>query len=253
MNAPRFAMALCGALLIALPACERKPQPTQAEGDGSARTSASPATQPATQPAASADDDDLAAVRRMAARTPAPQEPGRPPGHPPLGGPGTPPPTAAGAPALPVQYDAPTAWKQVPPEQRMRVAQYSIARVAGDNEDGVVAVFFFAGSGGTVEDNVKRWVGQFVGAGGQPIDQATVHRETFPVGPFTAHFVELTGHYHGDVMKGGSGTPSESPYRLLGAIVETPGGKLVFKATGPEATLAAAREDFIKMLKTCRP
>jgi hypothetical protein len=40
---------------------------------------------------------------------------------------------------------------------------------------------------------------------------------------------------------------------MLAALVEGPGGPWVFKATGPEATMEAAREDFFALLRSVRP
>ena len=38
-------------------------------------------------------------------------------------------------------------------------------------------------------------------------------------------------------------------FKLLGAIVEAPGGNVFFKLTGPAKTVEAARADLMKMLK----
>ena len=46
----------------------------------------------------------------------------------------------------------------------------------------------------------------------------------------------------------GSGQPNPG-YRLLGAIVEGPGGNLFFKLTGPEKTVTDAATPFRKMLE----
>ena len=39
-----------------------------------------------------------------------------------------------------------------------------------------------------------------------------------------------------------------SNYRLLGAILETPGGHVFFKATGPASTMEKARSEFERMI-----
>jgi hypothetical protein len=41
--------------------------------------------------------------------------------------------------------------------------------------------------------------------------------------------------------------------RLLGAVVEGPGGPWFFKATGPDSTLGPQRDAFLAMLKSVRP
>jgi hypothetical protein len=40
--------------------------------------------------------------------------------------------------------------------------------------------------------------------------------------------------------------------RLLAAVVEGPGGPWFFKTTGPDETVAAARADFLAMLRAAR-
>jgi hypothetical protein len=46
----------------------------------------------------------------------------------------------------------------------------------------------------------------------------------------------------------GGGAPKPG-YRLLGTIVEGPGGNLYFKLTGPEKTVAEAATPFRKLLE----
>ena len=45
----------------------------------------------------------------------------------------------------------------------MRLAQIAIPAVAGDREDGLVTIM---AAGGSLEENVARWVGQFEAPGG---------------------------------------------------------------------------------------
>lgn len=58
----------------------------------------------------------------------------------------------------------PEAWKQQPPSNRLRVAQFSIPAVDGDEQPAELSVFEF-GPGGTVSQQVQRWIGQFEPAG----------------------------------------------------------------------------------------
>jgi hypothetical protein len=51
----------------------------------------------------------------------------------------------------------------------------------------------------------------------------------------------------------GMGSSSPQPgFRLLGAVVEGPGGPWFFKATGPDATLGPQKDAFVAMLKSVR-
>lgn len=194
---------------------------------------------------------DLAAIQRMVEApgvTVAPA--GLPAGHPPVAA--TLPVATVVQAAGPLQYDVPRTWKQVKPSSAMRLAQYEIPPAPGDTLPGEVAVFHFPGAGGSVEDNIERWRAQFMAADGRPVDPSAVARETFEVGRYRVHFVEVCG-YLAPGPTAGASRPAETEYRLLGAIVETPDGNWFFKGLGPSATMAAAREDMLAMLRSIRP
>jgi hypothetical protein len=143
-------------------------------------------------------------------------------------------------------WAAPPEWKSQG-ERPMRAATYSIPAAKGDAEPAELAVFYFGqGSGGGVDANVKRWIEQFQKADGtSAAKDAKVKKEKIAGLPATA--VEVKGTYLGGSMMGPS-TPKPG-YRLLGAIVEGPGGNVFFKLTGPEKTVTAAEKPFRKMLE----
>lgn len=146
-----------------------------------------------------------------------------------------------------VTWKAPTSWKVDPPRQ-MRVVTYKVAPTKGDSDEAEVAVFYFGqGQGGTVEDNFKRWSGQF-----QDSKPAVTKDEK--VATFAVHRIEVKGTYGGGMgpaMGGGAGAAAgKTGYELLGAIVEAPEGSVFFKLTGPQKTVEAARAAFDKMLKS---
>ena len=119
----------------------------------------------------------------------------------------------------------------------MRVATYTIPAAPG-SEAGECGVYYFGkGQGGTVDENVARWTEQFSGA-----PKAT--RSDSTVGGLRVHRVALSGTYlaPGGPMMQSAG--SKANYRLMGAIVEAPGGLVFFKCTGPAATLNAAEKAF---------
>ena len=73
----------------------------------------------------------------------------------------------------------------------------------------------------------------------------------FDVNGFRVTWIDVSGTLLPSNM--GTGPATEQPNsRLFGAVVEGPGGPWFFKATGPEATLAAERENFLKMLRSVR-
>jgi hypothetical protein len=105
--------------------------------------------------------------------------------------------------------------------------------------------YFGPGQGGSVEANVERWKSQMQGADGNPapakIDKRTSRGVAITI-------VDASGSYTG---MGGPMMPSAKPvpgYRLLGAIVEGPGGSVFFKLTGPAKTIAAQQKNFDQLL-----
>ena len=146
-----------------------------------------------------------------------------------------------------LSWTAPAAWKSQG-ERPMRAATYVIPAAKGDQEPGELAVFFFGqGQGGSTDANVKRWVDQFRKPdGGSAESAAAVKKETLAGLPATT--LDVKGTYTGGGAQMGAGAPKPG-YRLLGAIVEGPGGNLYFKLTGPEKTVADAAAPFRKMLE----
>ena len=126
----------------------------------------------------------------------------------------------------------------------MRAATYPVAPVAGDREAAECAVYFFGlGQGGSVQANLDRWTGQFT-AGGKPAT-AKVTKITIHGLPVTT--IDVSGEYSG--MAGPAAAPVPATgYRLLGAIVESPGGNVFIKFTGPARTMAANQPKFQQLL-----
>jgi hypothetical protein len=52
---------------------------------------------------------------------------------------------------------------------------------------------------------------------------------------------------------GGGPTESTTGSKLIGAVVEGPGGPWFFKISGPAATVSAAEPEFDAMLRSVRP
>ena len=128
----------------------------------------------------------------------------------------------------------------------MRAATYSIAPAAGDRGIAECVVNYFGpGQGGGVDANIERWKGQVQGPDGQPAP-AKVDKRTVRGVPIVV--IDSSGAYTG---MGGPFAASAKPvpgYRLLGAIVEGPGGTLFFKFTGPAKTVAAQEKNFNQLL-----
>lgn len=149
-----------------------------------------------------------------------------------------------------VHWTAPAGWKAEGPRP-MRAATYTIAPVTGDEPGAECVINYFGpGQGGSINDNIERWKTQMRGGAGQPA-AATVARRTVRGLPITT--IDSTGAYSG---MGGpmAASPRLVPgYRLLGAIVEGPGGNVFVKLTGPAKTIAANQQKFEQLLTSFQP
>ena len=136
----------------------------------------------------------------------------------------------------------PEAWTQQKSTSLMRIAQFTVPAAEGDQEGGEYVVFYFgADQGGTVEDNINRWIGQFEEKGRE------VKRETGDSanGKFTS--LVITGTYKKPVGIPMMGKSQPAPgFRMLAAVIETAKGNYFIKFTGPDKTVNAAAEDFKK-------
>jgi hypothetical protein len=146
-----------------------------------------------------------------------------------------------------LKWTAPAGWKNEG-SRPMRAATYTVAPVSGDTEGAECGVYFFgAGQGGTVEANLDRWKAQITGANRKPADAQIQKR--------TIHGLNVTVIYSAGAYSGMGGPMAQSQaakpgYRLLGAIVEGPGGNIFVKFAGPAKTMAANKPKFEAMLNS---
>ncbi|MEX2168117.1 MAG: hypothetical protein WD851_02315 [Pirellulales bacterium] len=136
-------------------------------------------------------------------------------------------------------------WKQVKPRSRLVEVEFAIPEADKDVGEGRMTIM---ASGGTVEDNVARWIGQFRTADGQAIEDA--EPEELEAGGLKITTLDLAGTYR-DMSRGPFGPATELPdHRMLGAIVPTDGaGNYYVKLYGPTATIEKAAEKFTEMVK----
>jgi hypothetical protein len=226
---------------------------------GCERTAPVPASQPAgttSAPSSQPCADEMANVRELMQNLGQRGSEGLPPGHPPIGDmaerptmPEMPPSSRS---AVNLEYTAPDTWQKEAPHGMFRREQYRLPRAAGDSEDGELAVFG-GGIGGGVEANVQMWRSQFTLPDGQPIPDEGVVRQTLDVNGLDVTVVDIAGRYRGRAMMLGTSAPAaKDSYRMLGAIVETPGRPWYFKAVGPAETIAQHREEFMDFLHTLK-
>ena len=143
-----------------------------------------------------------------------------------------------------LQWTAPAGWTNVGTAP-MRAATYKVPLAPGDHDVAECVVYFFGqGQGGPVDANMERWNGQFQTPAGKPA-AAQIRKRTVHGLPVTT--IDVSGAYTG--MAGPQAQSAPAPgYRLLGAILENPGGNVFLKFTGPARTVTANQADFEKLL-----
>jgi hypothetical protein len=143
-----------------------------------------------------------------------------------------------------LKLDVPVAWKEAKATSAMRKLQLTIPRADGA-ADGELAVFVFPNGAGTVEANVQRWADQFKDATGKSPkpESKTVKGQNVDVTR-----VKLAGTFS-DPFSGKGAQPDS---KLLGAIVETPGGAYYLKLIGPSKTVDAVEPAFDRAIATMK-
>ena len=138
-----------------------------------------------------------------------------------------------------VRFDRPEGWSYSRPADGVRAAQLEKKSAAAPLR--ITFTRFSPGSGGTVQANVERWIGQFLRTD-SPAEVQT------PAGTALAlTLVKITG-----VMRGGTpgGPGQDSPESLLlGAILESPDGLVVVKFSGPKAAVSREERIFSELVR----
>ena len=118
-------------------------------------------------------------------------------------------------------FDVPENWTAQTPSSRMRKAQYKNGKTE------IVVFYFGAGSGGSVEANINRWLGQF----NEPKEKLSA-KGTYMSGPPLGQKVPMAN------------------YAMRGAIIECKGGPIFIKMTGPVDEVTKSAADFDKTARS---
>lgn len=145
-----------------------------------------------------------------------------------------------------VTFTPPANWVDLGPSG-MRKASYYLNPVADEADSATMTVFYFGPtSGGTIEDNLERWINQMSQPdGGDPHEFSQMNELT--VEDMTAHLLEVPGTYASGSMMGNP--VSKENYLMVGVVLEAPEGNLFFKLTGPENTAKKMADELVEMVK----
>ena len=146
-------------------------------------------------------------------------------------------PTTRDAKPSPVIAETPSSWLALPASQ-IRLLNYRFG------ESGMGEVWVSV-SGGSVLDNVNRWLGQFAAA---PLDAAGLAAlPTVSLAGAEGKMVTAAGEY-----AGGMGAPPKPGFGLAGVVAAVNGQILTVKMVGPKAEVETAKptlESYIRSLR----
>ena len=152
-----------------------------------------------------------------------------------------------------IQFDAPKGWTSKTPSSSMRLAEYTVPKVAGDSEDATVTVFFFgATQGGNVQANIDRWISQVAQPDGKSSKDVAKTTTMTSASGLKITIVDVSGTYVAEVAPGSAERFNTTGFRQLAVYIETPGGPHFVKLLGPAATVAKTTDAFTAFLKSAR-
>ena len=132
-------------------------------------------------------------------------------------------------------FTRPANWDWVEVSSSMRKAQL---RISDPKKKESAEVVFFEGMGGGTKANVDRWLSSFQ----EPKDKISAKVEEITVAGKKVTFVQAEGTYLSG-MPGGPKTPQPN-YALIGAILESPGGPVFIRMTGPAGLVKSTVSQF---------
>lgn len=148
-------------------------------------------------------------------------------------------------------FSTPPSWTTRPPASTMRVAEFVIPKVEGDAEDAEAIVYFFGGSGGSVDANIDRWVRQMQQPDGSA-SAAKARRAARTINGLTVTTIDVEGTYVAEVRPGAAERHNKPGFRLRAAVIQSPRGPYYIKMTGPAKTMARAESAYEQLLASVR-
>lgn len=153
------------------------------------------------------------------------------------------------------EMTVPDGWVKKEPRVNIIEYEFEVPAASGEGRPGRVTVM---GAGGTVEDNVRRWYGQFR----QPDDSDTEKAakvEEKDVSGQRVTVVDISGIYldkPGGPFAGGK-TIERKDHRMLAAIIGTQHkgkktGNYFLKLIGPKQTIAENKKAFDQMIESLK-
>ena len=139
----------------------------------------------------------------------------------------------------------PEGWRSRPPSSSLRIAEYLLPAPEGSSA-GAAELAVFARIGGSTEDNVNRWYGQFEQPDGTPTAEMSRRWDVSCRSGITATLVDISGTF-----KGGMGPMAGKTipdFRMLAAIVQAGNTVYHLKLTGSRTSVDLWASDFEQLV-----
>lgn len=145
-------------------------------------------------------------------------------------------------------FTASSDWKKIKPKFDFYQAEFNLPKAEGDEKEGRIT---FSVVGGTIDQNLERWVGQFKGL--DEGDENSLKKMNKEVNGAKVQLIHIQGTFM-DSAGGPFGPKTEREnYVLMGAAIETGGGANVYiKAYGPKKTMEANHNNLKAMLDSLK-
>jgi hypothetical protein len=128
-------------------------------------------------------------------------------------------------------------WTTKPTTSMMRIAEFVLPKAEGDTEDASLIVYYFGGTGGSVQANIDRWLGQIAQPDGRPTKQVATVTERRVNGMAMTH-VDATGTLVAEVSPGSAERHNKPGFRLRAAVIQSSNGPYFVRVVGPAKTVA---------------
>lgn len=140
-----------------------------------------------------------------------------------------------------ITLKVPASWKQQPPANKLRLAQFVIPAAEGDDLPTELVISSFPGGGGGVEANLKRWSEQFSSEG----RKVTITSGKSPQGEYVLHDVSGTYLFSPGGPFAGGKKEARANHRSISVILTVKDkGNYFLRMTGPEKAVKAAADSF---------
>jgi hypothetical protein len=142
---------------------------------------------------------------------------------------------------------APADWKEEKATSKMRFKQFRLPKVKDDPYDAELVLF--QDLGGSAEENVARWKGQFMPPKGKSIDDVS-KVAVIKIGGLPATFLDVEGIYlYKDPSNFKDPGEKRAEYRMLAIHFKAPEHLYHLKLTGPARTVEHYKKGFDEWIK----